>query len=56
MKKMAMAMKPIQKIEQDKLNAKYRIRKTQTVNGQEREITHYIYFVKVLGNWKIAQY
>ncbi len=45
-------MKPIQKITEDKGNAKYRI--IRNVNGTE--ITFYIYFVNVLGNWKIDHY
>ena len=52
MKKLAREMKPIEKITQDDHHAKYRI--TRIVEG--KDITFYIEFVNVLGNWKIDQY
>jgi hypothetical protein len=56
MKEIAEEMSPIQKIKQDEKRAKYRIKKTEIYGGQEKDITYYIYFVKMFGNWKISQY
>lgn len=56
MKEIAEKMHPIEQIKQDEKTAKYRIKRTQEYEGKIMDITYYIYFVKVLGNWKIAQY
>ena len=56
MREIAEAMQPIQKITQDEETAKYRIRRTEEVNGELVDITYYVYFVNLLGNWKINQY
>lgn len=45
-------MNKIGKIKEDAEMAKYRIRKME--NG--KEITYYIYFVNILGEWKIEQF
>ena len=52
MKKMAIKMKPIGKITFDEMRAKYRI----TRDHEGNEITYYIYFSNINGEWKIAQY
>lgn len=52
MKKIGEDMQPIQKIKRDEQVAKYRIRRNQ--NGQE--VTYYIYFANIFGNWKIDQF
>jgi hypothetical protein len=49
MKKIGLEMRPIQKVKQDKETAKYRIRK----NEKGKEITYYIQFINIEGNWKI---
>jgi tetratricopeptide (TPR) repeat protein len=52
MKKMAEKMNPIGKITLDDMRAKYRI----TRNEKGNEITYYIYFSNINGEWKIVQY
>jgi hypothetical protein len=52
MKRLAREMKPIEKITQDNQYAKYRI--IRDINGSD--ITFYIYFLNVMGNWKIDHY
>jgi hypothetical protein len=52
MKKIALEMQPIQKIKQDADSAKYRIKR----NEGGREITYYIYFQNMFGNWRIENY
>ena len=52
MGRLAREMKPIEKITQDDQYAKYRI--IRNINGTD--ITFYIYFANVLGNWKIDHY
>lgn len=52
MKKMGEGMQQIQKITQDEQTAKYRIRRQE--KGQE--ITYYIYFSNIFGNWKIDKF
>lgn len=52
MKEIALEMRPIQKIKQDADSAEYRI--TRNEGGQE--ITYYIYFQNMFGNWKIQNY
>ena len=51
-KEIAADMGPIQKITMDAESAKYRILRKQ--NGQE--ITYFIYFVNILGEWKIEDF
>jgi HEAT repeat protein len=51
-RQMAVEMRQIQKIIQDADTAKYRIRR----NEQGQEITYYIYFVNIFGDWKIQQF
>ena len=50
--KMAADMKPIDKVQEEEDRAKFRIHRTQ--NGHE--ITYYIYFVNILGEWKIDRF
>jgi hypothetical protein len=52
MKKMAKKMNPIGKITLDEMRAKYRI----TRDHEGNEITYYIYFSNINGEWKIEQY
>jgi len=52
LKKMAEKMNPIGKITMNDMRAKYRIRRNQKGN----EISYYIYFSNVNGEWKIVQY
>jgi len=52
LKKMAEKMHPIGKITLDNMSAKYRITRNQKGN----EITYYIYFSNINGEWKIVQY
>jgi len=52
LKKMAEEMNPIGKIMLEDMSAKYRI----TRNEKGNEITYYIYFSNINGEWKIVQY
>lgn len=52
LKEMAEKMNPIGKITLDNMRAKYRIARNQKGN----EITYYIYFSNINGEWKIVQY
>ena len=52
LKEMAEKMNPIGKITLDNMRAKYRI----TRNQEGNEITYYIYFSNINGEWKIVQY
>ena len=52
LKKMAEQMNPIGKITLDPMRAKYRI----TRNEKGNEISYYIYFSNMNGEWKIVQY
>ncbi len=52
LKKMGAGMNPIEKITQGNRRAKFRI--TRNENG--REITYYIHFININGEWKIQQY
>lgn len=52
LKKMAEQMNPIGKITMDDMSAKYRI----TRNEKGNEISYYIYFSNMNGEWKIVQY
>jgi hypothetical protein len=52
LKKMAEKMNPIGKITMNDMRAKYRIRRNEKGN----EITYYIYFSNINGEWKIVQY
>jgi hypothetical protein len=52
MRSLASEMNPIERITQNGEYAKYRI--IRQLNG--KDITFYIYFVNVLGNWKIQQF
>lgn len=56
MRKIAEAMRPIEKVRQDDKKGEYLIRKTETHGGQAKDITYSIYFVNILGNWKISRY
>ncbi len=56
MKKIAQNMFPIEKIQVDSHQAKYRIKKIESIQGNEKEITCYIYFTNILGEWKIVKY
>jgi len=51
LKKIAADMKPIEKIRADEQTAKYRA--TRFHKKADTEITYYIYFVNILGEWKI---
>jgi hypothetical protein len=51
-KELVQAMRPIQKVIADDQRAKYRIRR----NDGGHEITYYIYFYNVLGEWKIDKF
>jgi hypothetical protein len=51
-KKMAEEMNPIGRITLDQMRAKYRITRNQKGN----EISYYIYFSNINGEWKIVQY
>jgi hypothetical protein len=52
MKKMAEEMNLIGRITLDQMRAKYRI----TRNEKGNEISYYIYFSNINGEWKIVQY
>jgi ankyrin repeat protein len=56
LREIAEEMRPIQKITQDQQSAKYRIRRKEEYGGEMVDITYYVYFAKVLGNWKIVLY
>ena len=52
MKELAQKMRPIEQITADQQTAKYRIRREQ----QGKDITYYIYFSNINGEWKIVRY
>lgn len=52
MREIAEAMNPIEKIIADENSAKYRLIR----NIKEKNITFYVYFINVFGEWKIDQY
>jgi hypothetical protein len=52
MKEKAKAMRPIEKVTEEDEAAKYRIKRKMG----DQDITFYIYFVRVFGNWKILRY
>ena len=52
MKKMAEEMNPIEKIISDNRSTKYRIKRKM----DRKDITFYLYFSNINGEWKIAQY
>ena len=54
LKEIAADMQPIEKIRQDDESAKYRIQRRH--KDIDTEITYYIYFVNINGNWKIESY
>ncbi len=56
MKEIAEEMNPIQKIKEDAQSAKYRIKKAEKIKGKVHNITYYIYFHNIYGNWKIHEY
>lgn len=56
LRQMGEGMSPIQKITAESNNAKYRIRRKEEHNGQTHDITYYIYFTNVLGEWRISQF
>lgn len=49
---MALKMRPIEKITSDETSAKYRIKRD--LNGTD--ITYFVYFTNINGEWKILQY
>jgi hypothetical protein len=52
MKRKVEEMKPIDKVVEEDGRAKYRIKRKMG----DQDITYYIYFVQVFGNWKISEY
>ena len=52
LKEMAEKMRPIEKITSDQMSAKYRINRKM----QGKDITFYIYFTNINGEWKIMEY
>lgn len=55
-KKIAEAMKSIEKVAQNDNTALYRIKRIETIRGEDRDITYHIEFINISGNWKILQY
>lgn len=49
-------MRPIEKITGDEKRAKYRIKKEEIINGKAFDITYYINFVDIYGEWKIESF
>ena len=56
LRQMALEMNPIQEISMADDYAKYRIRRKETHGGQSHEITYYINFSNILGEWRILNY
>lgn len=52
----ASEMRPIEKITRDDERGQYRIKRSQKINGKMMDITYYIEFVNIYGNWKIDVY
>lgn len=56
MKEIADSMRPIERVTSDESGAKYRITRSQVINGQQYNVTYYIYFNNIFGEWKIEHY
>ncbi len=56
MKEIANAMNPINKVEQNEKSAQYRIKRNILFKGKETDVTFYIDFYNIFGNWKINEY
>ncbi|WP_372680213.1 hypothetical protein [Desulfosarcina sp.] len=56
MRQMALEMNPIQEISMADDFAKFRIRRNETRGGQSNEITYYITFSSIMGEWRILNY
>ncbi|MDP3283649.1 MAG: ankyrin repeat domain-containing protein [Desulfobacterales bacterium] len=54
-KQIVSEMKPIEKIIGDNERVKYRINREEIIQGQTYDITYYIYFIKVYGEWRIEE-
>ena len=52
MSEQAIAMNPIKKVVSDENSAKYRL--IRNIKG--KEITLYVYFVNIFGEWKVDKY
>lgn len=56
LRQIALAMNQIQKVSIEDDYAKYRIRRKETRGGQSHEITYYVTFANILGEWRILNY
>jgi hypothetical protein len=55
-RQVALEMNPIQKISMEDNFAKYRIRRTEVHGGRSHDITYYVTFSNILGEWRILNY
>ena len=55
-KELALKMRPIEKIFEEGGSAKYRILREQQISEEPTDITYYIYFRNIFGEWKIEDF
>ena len=54
-KQIVSEMRPIEKITGDNERVKYRIKREEIIQEQTHDITYYINFIKVYGEWRIEE-